>query len=269
MRPCGAALSALLLLTACSGSGSPTAYVASPEGPSDIQVEEGVQEYPAPPAVSQDCLPDQIPCDDTPTPGYNSPLGEVDTLFRLAPKIRHIFASFGTGGTFQVPPRQSTAESLLGSIGDVLPGPGLNGIRAADIQAGDYRAFAFWGEHVAVVGRLKPGTIYHMWEAGPRFAGYPPVGPARWAGPVVGQHIRTGGRSDGQVDLVLSSEGLFDVGIDLSNGWSHDWSDIRPTDKGTLAIYGLHVGFHGDNHEEAAGWFREGDMTGIFAASRD
>ncbi|MCY3762028.1 MAG: hypothetical protein OXH50_12325 [Gemmatimonadetes bacterium] len=192
----------------------------------------------------------------------------MDTLFGLAPKIRHIFASFGPDGTFQLPPRRATAESLLGPLGDMLPGPGFNGISAADVQAGDYRAFAFWGKHVAILGRLKPGVIYHMWEAGPRFASAPPIGPARWTGPAVGQHIQTGRSSHGQAGITLSSEGLFDVGINLSNGWSHEWSGIEPRDRGTLARYGLHVGFHGDNHEEAAGWFREGEMTGIFAARR-
>ena len=261
-----AAIAALLLLTACNGSGGSVVSLTPAEDPSVVEFDEGVQEYPAPPLVAQDCLPDQIPCNDTPTPGYNPPLGEVDDLFRLAPRIRHIFASYGPGGTFQIPPRRSTAESLLGPIDDVLPGPGLNGINAADVQAGDYRAFAFWGEHVAVLGRLKPGTIYHMWEAGPRFAGHPPVGPARWSGPAVGQHIQTGRSSHGQVDLTLSAEGLFDVGVNLANGWSHAWSDIEPRAKGTLSRFGLHVGFHGDNHEEAAGWFREGEMTGIFVA---
>ncbi|MCY4428920.1 MAG: hypothetical protein OXC11_00805 [Rhodospirillales bacterium] len=261
----------LLALSGCGGGGgSPS---ASAPGHTHTPPSHYKDFYDIP-AVSGDC--ESNPCLDAIEVGPmdNTPTGQMnDRLYKAGP-IVHIYAPFRGGeGTFRRydPSKSYLVAGLLGREVEATPSDESHGIRTATLSDGNFTAFAQWGEYSVVLGYLDRqdiGAVYYAWEAGPWFTRTDPAGPATWSGPATAQNTRTGAVLDGETSLSLRASGALDVAVNLSDGASHTWDDLQ-LKEGGFDKWGLTGRFHGPNQEEAAGWFRFEDVTGIFAARKD
>ncbi|MCY4430905.1 MAG: hypothetical protein OXC11_11020, partial [Rhodospirillales bacterium] len=305
VRTLWTALTALLLLTACGGGGgsSPTtltnggpesSHLAEPDpkpDPEPLEPREavidqhsttgsgGVLSFSPP---SADCLPGQMPCNDTPVGGFRPtpyPGDREAELNALIPKsltdenIRSTAAILGNGDLrlwFAWPDQQYEMADILGPIESISTNGNLFSFQWDEIKAGipgGQTVTAWEGEHAFMFGFLDPGTAHYSWVIG-ESSGSNPIGPLRWVGPAVGERIHGGDLMHGQADLTLGTDLLLDVRIRLGLDWGVLWPDIPIQGEGEFYGHQMSGRFYGPEHEEAAGWFYFDQVIGMFVTAQ-